>query len=267
MARLAHQSILLRCWRIHVRALCVLGASLAFAQSACAASETFEVAAGASYEHLDHGYADWRSAYVEAVARRSDRTELVGGLRETQRFGLADNEMNAGLYLPLSAVWGASFDGTASGTHRVLPIGALGVALTASPGQGWVASGGVRRTRYNDDATSTATLGLEKYWGDWRFAGTFYRTRLDAGGYASSQRAAVDRYYGDRSHIGVALVVGTELENIPGRGVLSTNVSEAMLAGRHELDRAWSLSWEVVLRSQGSLYARDGVRLGVRRSF
>jgi len=66
--------------------------------------------------------------------------------------------------------------------------------------------------------------------------------------------------------VGVGLSMGRELESVGGR-VVMTDVLGAVVAGRHDVDAAWSLLWEVGVQRQGGLYTRTGATLGIRRRF
>ena len=84
-------------------------------------------------------------------------------------------------------------------------------------------------------------------WGVWQMHGNVYERLGEAyDGEAYKRRA-------------VKLLIGL--------GVLSTNVKNWTLSGRHWLSNAWALTYDLVSHEQGTLYRRQGLRLGVRHSF
>ena len=78
----------------------------------------------------------------------------------------------------------------------------------------------------------------------------------------------LDRYYAERSSIGVAFTTGKEAENVgPPLGIVTTEVDSISLLGRHWLDARWAVTYELLAHEQGDLYRRRGLRLGVRYGF
>lgn len=61
---------------------------------------------GHGRESLTNNYSDWTNTYLLGSRKLGERQILYGGLRETERFNLRDNEAHAGLYFPLSDSWG-----------------------------------------------------------------------------------------------------------------------------------------------------------------
>lgn len=227
-----------------------------------------ELEAGASHERLTGGRADWRSVFLEGVRPLGDRRVAYGGLRETSRFGLEDRELWAGYSQPLGTHWTGTLEASASGEHRVLPrYSAFGQVARRLP-DGWGLSAGWRHSEFTRSGVDLLVLGAERYAGSFRGAYTLYRGRPEGGSAGISHRFAFNYYYGERSTVGLALSRGREVENLgPPAGILATSVRNLTLAGRHELTPAWILSWELGAQEQGTLYRREGFRLGLRRRF
>jgi YaiO family outer membrane protein len=83
---------------------------------------------------------------------------FYGSLRETRRFSLDDQEIRGGVSLPLDTAWTAGFEGSASGSHKVLARWMAQGQLTRQLGDGWNLQGGMRRSEF--ETTSTHPLQI-----------------------------------------------------------------------------------------------------------
>ncbi|MFN7087511.1 MAG: YaiO family outer membrane beta-barrel protein [Burkholderiales bacterium] len=223
---------------------------------------------GFSRESLSNNLPDWKSTYLEAARRLGNRHVLYGVLRETERFGLSDTEAAGGLYYPLDTTWTALAEASASPTHEVLPRYSLFGQLHKSLPGGWGVGLGLRHSGYSRAATNTLSLLAERYWGNFRGAYTLYSGRPEGAASASSHRFQLSYHYGERSSIGLSYATGREVENIgPPRGVISSDVQNWTLSGRHWFAPNWALTYDLLTQEQGTLYRRQGLRLGIRHSF
>ena len=109
---------------------------------------------------------------------------------------------------------------------------------------------------------------VERYWGNWRGAYTVYSGRPEGAASGAAHRFQLNYYYGQRSSAGISVTTGKEVENVgPPVGVVTTNVRDLTFSGRHWLDDAWALTYELVSHEQGAQYRRRGLHVGVRHSF
>ena len=227
-----------------------------------------EVELGASRESLTGGRADWTSTSLEGVHRFAPRQTLYGGVRETERFSLRDTEAWAGYYHPLGEKWTALVEASASGQHNVLPKTSVFGQLSRTLPDGWGLSAGLRHSEYTASRVNLLVLGAERYFGDFRAGYTLYAGRPEGAQTGLAQRFALSYYYGEGSFAGISVTGGREVENVgPPVGVTSTNVRNLTLTGRHWFARDWGLSWDLVAHEQGSLYRREGFRVGLRYRF
>ena len=226
-----------------------------------------EIELGVSHERLSRNLPDWESQYLEAVHRAGERRAFYGGARATERFDTADQELWAGLYTPLVGSLVGVLEASASATHRVLPHWSTFGQLEWRLPQGWGLAGGVRRTEYNDVATTLASVGVDRYWGNYRAAYTFLGGRIDGQSPTTSHRITLSRYYGQRSSIGLLFSAGKELVAVGPDLFQSSSVQAVALLARHWLSSGWGVSAELSHYIQGDYYRRTGLRLGLRRSF
>jgi YaiO family outer membrane protein len=247
------------------RAAVALAALVALGRAAGGATE---IEAGYSRETLTNGLPDWKRAYLEAAHHFGARSTLYGLLQETERFSLRDTQTTAGLYFPLGTSWTGLAEAGYSSQHQVLPRSTVYAQLLRSFGAGWNAFAGLRHNEFTAEASDVFTLGAERYWSAWRGAYTLYVGRPEGASSASSHRFDLDRYYGERSSIGLMFVTGRELESVgPPVGLISSDVRAVSLIGRHWISPAWALSYELGAHEQGDLYTRRGGRLGLRYRF
>ena len=227
-----------------------------------------ELEAGYGQETLTNNGSNWRVAHLDLSRQIADRYTIYGGLRGTRRFGLEDTDATLGLYYPLDATWTSVLELGVSPSHHVLPKYALFGQLQKALGGGWGANVGLRHSEYERSIVDVLSTSAERYWGQWRGAYTLYVGRPQGASLASAHRFQLTHYYGDRNSIGVAYTTGRELENVAAPlGVLSTDVKDWTLSGRHWFSNAWALTYDLVSHEQGGLYRRQGLRLGVRHSF
>jgi YaiO family outer membrane protein len=150
----------------------------------------------------------------------------------------------------------------------VLPRGSAFAQVFKSLPQGWGLNLGYRRSEYTSNGVDMLVAGGERYWGDWRGAVTVYSGKPDGAPSAESYRFQLTRYYADRSYVGIGYTFGREVENVgPPLGILVSDVRDLTINGRHWLTRDWALAWDLVAHEQGTLYRREGFRLGLRYRF
>lgn len=238
---------------------------LAMADGVAYPSTAVEV--GLAHENLDKGHNDWRAATVDIEHYAAPRETFYAGLRETQRFGLDDTEGKAGAYLPITDACTLNLEGSASGTHRVLPQYSLYAQLHRILPAGWGIAAGLRHNEYSTSGTNTLNLLAERYWGNYRAAYTLYLGKPEGASTGASHRVQLSYYYTDRSHVGLSLTSGREVESIGPGQVLTSDIEAAGLAGRHWLNRDWAVSYELGRQRQDNLYTRQGLYVGLRRQF
>jgi len=229
---------------------------------------TVDVEFGHSRETLTNNLTDWTSTYLLASRRFGDRKTIYGGLRETRRFGLDDSEAHAGVYFPLGSTWSSQIEVSVSPTHEVLARNSVYGQIQKNLPGGWGLGFGVRHNEYTLVSSNVVSAMAERYWGNFRGAYTLYSGRPEGASSAASHRLQLNYYYSDRSTVGLSYTDGREVENVgPPRGLISSDVKNWGITGQHWFAPAWALTYDLVQHEQGTLYRRQGLRLGVRHSF
>ena len=227
-----------------------------------------EIELGASRETLSGGRPDWTGLSVEGAHRFAPRQALYGGWRETKRFDLRDTELWAGYSHPLGRDWTVLVEASASDEHNVLPKSSVFGQLSRALPAGWGINLGWRHSEYTRVGVDILVAGAERYWGNWRGAYTLYAGRPEGATTGVAHRFALNYYYGEGSTLGVSATAGREVDNVgPPTGILTTEVRNLTFTGRHWMSRDWAFSWDLVAHEQGTLYRRQGFRLGLRYRF
>ena len=223
--------------------------------------------AGVSVRHdwLTQGLDPWRAARFEVNGRTAEgRGWYVAGAQE-RRFGLVDSGVEAGVALPLTSRWTLQVDGGGWPGSEFQPRWFGDVRAQHAFDRGTVLGASLRRTRYPEVTVDRLALGVEQYWGAWRFGYTFNRTDV-AGNRVSGHDLAFDRYYRERDSIGLRLTSGSE-DALQGTDIVASAVRAAAVQGRHGVAGDWSVQWAAGYVRQGAFYDRRWVQLGLRRAF
>ena len=163
---------------------------------------------------------------------------------------------------------GGIVEGSYSPTHEVLAQSSVYAFLQKSFGSGWGLGVGLRHNEYTSTASNVASLLAERYWGSFRGAYTLYSGRPEGASSAASHRLQLSYYYDDRNAVGMSYTNGREVENVgPPRGVVATDVQSWSVGGQHWFAPSWALTYDLTQHEQGTLYRRQGLQLGLRRSF
>lgn len=218
-------------------------------------------------ESLTNDRGDWRE---ESVGVRIDRgPQQVGYVngRHTERFGLNDREIGAGLVLRPDATLTLVLDATSSDTHRVLAKDSLGAQISSAIGGGWVIGGGLKRSRYGGSNAMLSNLTVERYVGSWRIGYTAYLSRATATPHSSSHRLGLSYYFSDDLSVALSSARGNELENTPGHGLRTAAITNVSGSAMWRVTPDFSLTLDAGQQRQGDFYTRRGVRAGARLGF
>lgn len=224
------------------------------------------VEAGATYDALSNGYADWHSFYLSVAKTFARREVLYGTFRQTNQFSLNDQELMLGLTQPIGK-WTAVVEGSFSPSHQVLSKwsaqGQIGRTFT----NGWGFNVGGGHTEY---ATAKANLGkvtAEKHFKHYRAAYTLVANQLEGAGVAASHIFEGNYYYGEHSSLGMSASVGRDIESLVPFGVVKNDIRGLTLGGLHWFTPNWALSYDAALYRQGDFFTRKGARVGLRHRF
>ena len=149
----------------------------------------------------------------------------------------------------------------------LIPRYALSTSFTRALPGGWGLGFGVRQTEYNFSTANLLSFSAERSFGSFRGAYTLYSSRVDGAGLGNAHRFELSYLYGERNTIGLSYTTGRDIDNLALPAALSTtDVRDWTLSGRHWLSPNWALTYDVLSQEQ-AMFRRQGLRLGVSRSF
>lgn len=241
--------------------------ALVIAPIAVADERRTELEVSQRYEQLDSGFSDWQAQRLDAQTRSEEGVAWYGAVQRERRYGGWNEGIEAGAAIPIGHYWVVQPEVATSFNASFLPSWYADLRVQRVLSEGWVTNASLRRTQYDDSQVDRLALGVERYWGNWRGAYTLNISDVDSAGTPVGHAVALDRYYNDTSFIGIRGNVGREEETLPNGNVFTTSVSGLGLRGRHWLNGDWAVAWDLGWLSQGDIYNRSGVQVGIRRAF
>lgn len=192
----------------------------------------------------------------------------TGRMVDSQRFAGASFDLRSSVYQPVGQNISNLADANANPFYEALPRYTLSNQLSRGSSSGWGMGLGVRQREYSYVTTNLVSVSAEHAWGNLRSGYTMYSNRADGSALGSAQRFQVSYAYGDRNSVGLAYTTGRDVEN-PALtlGLQPADVRDWSLSGRHWLSPNWALTYDVLSQEHAYLARRQGLRLGVSRSF
>lgn len=227
-----------------------------------------EVEIGLGADILDNGYDNWASQYLMAEHQYENSSKVYTAVTLSQRYQLQDEELMLGYFTPLSLNWNIIAETSLSPSYKIRPNWSVFLQLQRKFKHGWNGYLGLRTSKYRETDTQTLNFSLERYWKNFRFGYTAYLTQVNGAAISAetllAHVVAADYYYGDRSHFGLAVSTGKELEYNGTANPPISNISALVLKGRHWYKPKWAFSYALNFHQQGNFYSRYGYQLGLR---
>lgn len=253
---------------IELLQVAALAAALASPSPAPVAPVALDVESGISHENLTNDRPSWDAQYLRITTKSADRQVLYTELSSSRRFGESDDQVLVGTYVPLSATWLASAEGSASNTHYIMPMYSLYAGIQYASGGNWYEGLAGRHTDYDAASVNSGTLSLEHYWNTYRFRYALTAANLAGTGTDVEHAAELDRYYGkSSSYIGVGYIFGREVDNAGVSRLVTSRVDGWNISGRHWMNANWAIVYGLGAFSQGAFYTRSGGHAGVDYRF
>lgn len=233
--------------------------------SSAAAQGPVEVEVGGSREVLSGGEEAWDDYWVRATIRPAAGTYAYGGVRHTRRFGEEDQQLEAGVGLPLAEAWQLSLDGTWSPTQRVLPIWGLGGQVTHRLSPQWSVFAGGGRQVWEPTGVNRQHVGVTHHYGPVSAGYTLGFHQVDVGG--SGIRHGLEgvwRYDPRGSHVIVGLGVGQDAATVSATELRTVTTESAGVWGTHWLDQRIGVAYAFRVHAYGDYFTRTTSRVGFR---
>ncbi len=214
---------------------------------------------------LTGGRESWQNTSTFVEHKAGDGR--IGGLRvnATERFGLADRQLEGFYVHPLSKRLAIGVDASTSPTHRVLARHSLGTSLQYEMAPAWLLHAAARQLRYDAVTVNQVSLGAEHYFGNWGAAISAYNSHAYAEN-ALTWVGRLSRYYGERDRINLLLAAGREPTSLAG-SIVTSDVRSLTLTGRHWLSPTLAIDYSLGTARQGDFYSRTGGSLGLVVAF
>lgn len=205
---------------------------------------------------------------VDVLEQLAPRLSLYGGTLEAQQFNSNNLRFSTMRYRPFGQHSSGVAERLRHPVYDVLSKYALYNNVTRMLPGGWGLGFGMRQSEYSFGNLNLLSLSAERYFGSFRSAYTLYSSRAEGGSLGSSQRVQMDYLYGERNTVGVSYTMGRDIEQIGlGAGMQLNDVRDLTLSGRHWLTPNWAVTYGLLSQEQSNLLKRQGLRMGVSRSF
>jgi YaiO family outer membrane protein len=223
------------------------------------------VGVGLLHDNLTKGRGAWNGAYLDLEHRFAPRTLLYSRLLETRRFGLQDEQILVGGYYPIQKDITLNVEGTYSPSAYVLARNSILGSLQFGLGSGWLITGGIKHTDY-ENSNSIQEFGvLENYFGNYRAALTITDTQAQGENMVGGN-LSLSRYYNDTSFVSLVAGTGREADKSSG-STKFLNTNSLGLNGRHWFTPDWGMVWSLTEGQEGNAYNYTGVSIGLRHNF
>ena len=203
----------------------------------------------------------------DAVPGFGARLLLSGGTFESRSFSRADLDYRLSLHQPIGAGVSALAEPGATTLLDVVPRYTLHTQVTRTLPGGFGLGFGVRQTEYQYSTANLLAFSAERAFGSFRGAYTLFSNRTDGAALGSTHRFEVSYLYGERNSLGLSYTTGRDTDSMALPASMQVaDVRDWTLSGRHWLSANWALTYDLQSQEQ-PLYRRQGLRLGVSRSF
>ena len=187
---------------------------------------------------------------------------------DTQRSSVGPFDLRSSVSQAVGQNISTLAEASSNPSYEALPRYTLSNQLNRGLTGGWGLGLGVRQNEYSYVTTNLVAVSAEHAWGHLRSGYTLYSSRADGSALGSAQRFQMSYAYGDRNSVGLAYTTGRDVDN-PALtlGTPLADVRDWTLSGRHWLSPNWALTYDVLSQDHTYLARRQGLRLGVSRSF
>ena len=221
---------------------------------------------GGSYEHLTNGYSPWASQYLDLTVPMKEQGLVYLNILNANRFSQNDTAGYLNYAYPMAyGVLNAEGGYTINPQFLTKDLYGLGwngklpyqfnYLLTA------------RASEYQVGNTRTINMGLDKYYGEYRFAYTLVRSVLDYSQHSWLSKFQV-QWIGESGHrFGLLYSTGHEPMVVTIGNLTNVDVVTYQADGVYKINKSMGLTASVWHATQGAYYQRNGGQIGVRVAF
>lgn len=221
---------------------------------------------GGSYEHLTNGYNPWTSQYLDVTIPLKAEGLVNVNILNADRFSQNDTAGYLNYAYPFS--YGVlSAEGGYTVNPQFLTKDLYGIGWNGRLPYSFNYLLSARTSQYLSGETQTINMGIDKYYGEYRFAYTLVRSVLDY-----SERSWLSKFQvqwlGESGHkVGLLYATGHEPMVVTIGNLSNIDVVTYQADGLYKMTNTISLTVSAWHAVQGSYYQRNGGQLGVRVAF
>jgi hypothetical protein len=205
---------------------------------------------------------------VDVLDPLAARLSLYGGTLEAQQFTSNNLRFNTARHRPLGQLSPDVAERLRHPVYDTLPKYTLSNHVTRMLPGGWGLGFGMRQSEYSFGNVNLLSMSAERSIGSFRGVYTLYSGRAESGALGSAQRVQMDYLYGERNIVGLSYTMGRDVDQLGlSAGMQLNDVRDLTLSGRHWLTPNWAVTYDLLSQEQSNLLKRQGLRLGVSRTF
>ncbi len=225
---------------------------------------------GSSFDQLTNNYANWSSQYLNLSLPLHENGLVNIQAQNVQRFSMVDQELDITYAYPVK--YGViNVEGGYSANPNFLPQTSVGLGWNGRLAQnfGYIIAANQKQysQSYSNASTNLYNLGLEKYWGEFRFAyvGMISSINRDQGSFASKVQA---QWIGESNNrLGLTYAQGMEPTVVALNNLSSIQFQYVQIDGLYWITKTIGITSAAWHGKEGSYYQRNGGQLGLRVSF
>ncbi|MBU3667929.1 MAG: YaiO family outer membrane beta-barrel protein [Rhodocyclaceae bacterium] len=221
---------------------------------------------GGSYEHLTNGYTPWASQYLDVTVPLHSQGLVNVNILNANRFSQNDTAGYLNYAYPFR--YGVlSAEGGYTVNPQFLTKDLYGIGWNGRLPYSFNYLLSARTSQYLTGDTQTINMGVDKYYGEYRFAYTLVRSVLDY-----SERSWLSKFQvqwlGESGHkLGLLYATGHEPMVVTIGNLSNIDVVTYQADGLYKINQTFGLTVSLWHAVQGSYYQRNGGQLGVRVAF
>lgn len=219
----------------------------------------------ADFQDYSKNFSSAQTYTMAGSLKQATRT-LYGEISDYQRGDAHDLPIQLGIYQQLTASGQLHLEGSWTADPLIKPEHQEYIGWYQALPSGWTVELGYQWTSYNTVDVEKASVTIEKYWQNYRFAYGAARVTLNDEN-AINHRLQADWFYSDNNKLSAGLARGDDQEVLDTGVVIQTPVRSYFLAGEHRVASQWQALWQLQQTDQGNVYRQQGARIGIRYQF
>ena len=218
---------------------------------------------GYATDRLTNGYQAWESQYVNLFLPMQQRGMFNIQANHLRRYGITDKALSVAYAYPFS-VGVLNIEVGYAGNAAYLPKNNWGFSWNGRLPQNFGYTVGTLQRQYLESQSATYQLGVEKYFGNFRFAYTGLLSTIN-GTQATYGQLLQAQWVGENMNkIGLSYAQGLEPMVVSPGALAAIQTQYIQADGLYWLNKNVGITLSIWHGMQGDFYQRNGGQLGVR---